>query len=312
MSSEPTPTVSPAGSTTAAKTMTSSPALVGPLASDRRHAATGSWKPRVYVCGSPRTRRPTSGTRATCVGRRRRPGSPTGGGDRRGVPQRDRRRRPRPAPGEAATCRGDRWPSRRPTGSTATWRSSESSDPPMSPAAVTMSTRSSRSRPISSRTARQRYERNGSVYFRGADVASRAGLDRANAMELARQRGGHPDDPDKDDPLDAALWQRSAGGEPAWPSPWGPGRPGWHAECTAMSLATFGPTVDLHVGGRSRLPASRLRSGPGRGLHRSATLRTGMDARRQRARRREWPSPPAISCTCTTCSTDTRRARCGC
>ncbi len=93
------------------------------------------------------------------------------------------------------------------------------------------------------------YERNGSVYFRGADVASRAGLDRASAMELARQRGGHPDDPDKDDPLDAALWQRSAGSEPAWPSPWGPGRPGWHAECTAMSLATFGPTVDLHVGG---------------------------------------------------------------
>ena len=93
------------------------------------------------------------------------------------------------------------------------------------------------------------YERNGSVYFRGADVASRAGLDRASAIELARQRGGHPDDPDKDDPLDAALWQRSAGSEPAWPSPWGPGRPGWHAECTAMSLATFGPTVDVHVGG---------------------------------------------------------------
>ncbi len=93
------------------------------------------------------------------------------------------------------------------------------------------------------------YERNGSVYFRGADVASRAGLDRARAIELAGERGGHPGDPGKDDPLDAALWQRSVGDEPAWPSPWGPGRPGWHAECTAMSLATFGPTVDLHVGG---------------------------------------------------------------
>ena len=93
------------------------------------------------------------------------------------------------------------------------------------------------------------YARNGSVYFRGAEVAESAGLDRNRAIGLARDHGGHPDDPDKDDPLDAALWQRSVGDEPAWPSPWGPGRPGWHAECTAMSLATFGPTVDLHVGG---------------------------------------------------------------
>ncbi len=93
------------------------------------------------------------------------------------------------------------------------------------------------------------YERNGSVYFRGTDVASRAALDRDQAIELARAHGGNPGDPDKDDALDAALWQRSVGDEPAWPSPWGPGRPGWHAECTAMSVATFGPTVDLHVGG---------------------------------------------------------------
>jgi cysteinyl-tRNA synthetase len=93
------------------------------------------------------------------------------------------------------------------------------------------------------------YERNGSVYFRGTDVASRAGLDRDQAIELARAHGGNPDDADKDDPLDAALWQRSSDDEPAWPSPWGPGRPGWHAECTAMSVATLGPTVDVHVGG---------------------------------------------------------------
>lgn len=93
------------------------------------------------------------------------------------------------------------------------------------------------------------YERNGSVYFRGGDAVSKAGLDRDRAIDLARQNGGHPDDPNKDDPLDAALWQRSVGDEPAWESPWGLGRPGWHAECTAMSVATFGPTVDLHVGG---------------------------------------------------------------
>ena len=93
------------------------------------------------------------------------------------------------------------------------------------------------------------YIRNGSVYFRGRDVPHAAGFDRASAELLAREHGGHPDDPDKDDPLDAALWQRSVGDEPAWPSPWGPGRPGWHAECTAMALTTFGPTVDVHVGG---------------------------------------------------------------
>ena len=93
------------------------------------------------------------------------------------------------------------------------------------------------------------YVRNGSVYFRGADAVRAAGLDRDRAIAIAREHDGHPDDPDKDDPLDAALWQRSTGDEPAWPSPWGDGRPGWHAECTAMALATFGPTVDLHVGG---------------------------------------------------------------
>jgi cysteinyl-tRNA synthetase len=93
------------------------------------------------------------------------------------------------------------------------------------------------------------YVRNGSVYFRGADCAAAAGLSRERGIELAREQGGQPDDPGKDDPLDAALWQRSPGDEPAWPSPWGSGRPGWHAECTAMALSTFGPTVDLHVGG---------------------------------------------------------------
>jgi cysteinyl-tRNA synthetase len=93
------------------------------------------------------------------------------------------------------------------------------------------------------------YERNGWVFFRGAAVHETAGLTREDATSLASERGGHPDDPNKDDPLDAALWMRSIRDEPAWPSPWGPGRPGWHAECTAMALTTFGATVDLHAGG---------------------------------------------------------------
>ena len=93
------------------------------------------------------------------------------------------------------------------------------------------------------------YESGGSVYFRGADVAAAHGLQREEAERLVAENGGRPDDPNKDDPLDQAVWQASAGDEPAWPSPWGPGRPGWHAECTAMALSTYGSALDLHAGG---------------------------------------------------------------
>jgi cysteinyl-tRNA synthetase len=93
------------------------------------------------------------------------------------------------------------------------------------------------------------YERDGNVYFRGAMVYQAAGLSHEEALHLVSARGGYPDDPKKENPLDAVIWQRSTGDEPAWTSPWGDGRPGWHAECSAMALSTFGPTVDLHVGG---------------------------------------------------------------
>ena len=63
------------------------------------------------------------------------------------------------------------------------------------------------------------------------------------------ERGGHPEDPNKASPLDFVLWQPSAPGEPAWDSPWGEGRPGWHIECSALALRDLGTTVDLHGGG---------------------------------------------------------------
>jgi cysteinyl-tRNA synthetase len=53
----------------------------------------------------------------------------------------------------------------------------------------------------------------------------------------------------KEDPLDFALWKAAKPGEPAWPSPWGPGRPGWHIECSAMSLTHLGDQIDIHGGG---------------------------------------------------------------
>ena len=93
------------------------------------------------------------------------------------------------------------------------------------------------------------YESQGSVYLHGAPVAEAAGLDRSQAEQLLKDNGGRVDDAAKRDPLDQAVWQVSHDGEPAWPSPWGQGRPGWHAECTAMALSTYGSSLDLHAGG---------------------------------------------------------------
>ena len=93
------------------------------------------------------------------------------------------------------------------------------------------------------------YQRAGSVYFRGAQVAARAGLGREQAAALCAEYGDAPDDPHRDDPLDVAVWRASTGAEPGWPSPWGRGRPGWHAECAAMALAALGPAVDVLAGG---------------------------------------------------------------
>jgi cysteinyl-tRNA synthetase len=94
------------------------------------------------------------------------------------------------------------------------------------------------------------YERNGTVYARTAHAAAEAGLARATALRLSEEYHDHPDDPDKDDALDVTVWQASGpDDEVAWPSPWGEGRPGWHAECTSMVLALFGSGVDIHAGG---------------------------------------------------------------
>jgi len=96
------------------------------------------------------------------------------------------------------------------------------------------------------------YESNGAVYF-SVSSFERFGqlshLSREKMLELAREHGGNPDDPAKRDPLDFVLWQPSAPDEPAWDSMWGPGRPGWHIECSALAMRELGPTIDLHGGG---------------------------------------------------------------
>jgi cysteinyl-tRNA synthetase len=93
------------------------------------------------------------------------------------------------------------------------------------------------------------YVSQGSVYFRGESVVRESGLDLATALRLSAEYGGRPDEAAKDDPLDVAVWHADEPGHPAWESPWGQGRPGWHAECAAMALSVFGAGVDVHAGG---------------------------------------------------------------
>jgi cysteinyl-tRNA synthetase len=89
---------------------------------------------------------------------------------------------------------------------------------------------------------------NGDVYYA---VAKFPGYGKLSGKSLSDLRAGERVgiDPDKRDPLDFVLWKATKPGEPAWPSPWGPGRPGWHIECSVMSEFHLGPHFDIHGGG---------------------------------------------------------------
>ena len=92
------------------------------------------------------------------------------------------------------------------------------------------------------------YVLEGDVYFEVRRFPSYGKLSGKNLDEL--EAGARVDvDERKRDPLDFALWKASKPGEPFWPSPWGPGRPGWHIECSAMSMQYLGESFDLHGGG---------------------------------------------------------------
>jgi cysteinyl-tRNA synthetase len=89
---------------------------------------------------------------------------------------------------------------------------------------------------------------NGDVYYRVRTFPDYGKLSKKRIDDLrsgSRVEVGES----KDDPLDFALWKAAKPGEPSWPSPWGSGRPGWHIECSAMSMKYCGPTLDLHGGG---------------------------------------------------------------
>ncbi len=96
------------------------------------------------------------------------------------------------------------------------------------------------------------YENQGNVYYavdKWPEFGILCHLDRKEMLPIANERGNHPDDPYKRNPLDFVLWQAAVPGEPSWPSPWGKGRPGWHIECSAMVIKYLGPVIDIHSGG---------------------------------------------------------------
>jgi cysteinyl-tRNA synthetase len=96
------------------------------------------------------------------------------------------------------------------------------------------------------------YSADGDVYFA---VMKHAGYGKLSGRDLAEQQdnaGGRvatTEEARKQHPFDFALWKGAKPGEPSWESPWGPGRPGWHIECSAMVRTELGDTIDIHLGG---------------------------------------------------------------
>lgn len=95
----------------------------------------------------------------------------------------------------------------------------------------------------------QAYAADGDVYFRVAAFPEYGQLSNRSVEEL--EAGARIEvNPKKENPMDFALWKAAKEGEVSWPSPWGPGRPGWHIECSAMSVKHLGETFDIHGGGK--------------------------------------------------------------
>jgi cysteinyl-tRNA synthetase len=93
------------------------------------------------------------------------------------------------------------------------------------------------------------YAAGGDVFFR---VTAFPAYGRLSGRSLGEMQAGAriEVDPRKEHPMDFVLWKAARPGEPSWDSPWGPGRPGWHIECTAMSLSLLGEQLDIHGGGQ--------------------------------------------------------------
>jgi len=93
------------------------------------------------------------------------------------------------------------------------------------------------------------YEINGNCYFRVEKFKTYGKLSKRNFDEMLAGARIEIDE-QKENPMDFALWKTKKGNEPGWESPWGEGRPGWHIECSAMSMKYLGQNIDIHGGGR--------------------------------------------------------------
>ena len=107
-------------------------------------------------------------------------------------------------------------------------------------------------------TAETTYEVASDIYYRvhsDSEFGERSHYSQENMLEIFAERGGDPQKPGKEDPLDALVWLSQRDGEPGWPSPFGPGRPGWHIECCAIALHYLDPdskdeyAIDIQGGG---------------------------------------------------------------
>ena len=96
------------------------------------------------------------------------------------------------------------------------------------------------------------YEIDGDCFFRVGNFESYGKLSKRNFDEMLAGARIEIDER-KENPMDFALWKTKTGNEPGWESPWGEGRPGWHIECSAMSMKYLGQNIDIHGGGRDLL-----------------------------------------------------------
>jgi L-cysteine:1D-myo-inositol 2-amino-2-deoxy-alpha-D-glucopyranoside ligase len=129
------------------------------------------------------------------------------------------------------------------------------------------------------------YDLDGDLYFpvsADPDFGSVSGLTPGEMLPLFAERGGDPDRKGKKDPLDALLWQAARPGEPSWESPFGPGRPGWHVECSAISVRNLGMSFDIEGGGSDlvfphhEMGASHAQVATGERPHAKAYVHAGM------------------------------------
>jgi cysteinyl-tRNA synthetase len=119
------------------------------------------------------------------------------------------------------------------------------------------------------------YTSDGTVWF---DVKSMPSYGQLSGQKVDELQS--PDTvPGKKHPADFALWKAVKPGEPSWESPWGPGRPGWHIECSAMSMGCIEETLDIHGGGLDLVFPHQKRGGAVRGPH-PQNLRQLLDAQR--------------------------------